>query len=111
MAMVNLKRPASHNANCPNGNFLSITEPCNMTCPIAKQTSRIAISSEKCPDKGQCFHAKDEHHLFNTVCTGPENLSGDIFTKYCATKNAKICKNYVTTKNKFSQCFVSVSTS
>ena len=82
-----------------------------MTCPIAIRTSTIALSTENCPDKDQCFDAKDKHHFFNKVCSQTANLMGENFTKYCGTQNAEICKNNVTTKNKFSQCIVSGSTS
>lgn len=82
-----------------------------MTCPIARITSTIALSTENCPDKGKCFDAKDKHHAFNKVCIQTANLSGENFTKYCGTANEEICMNNVTTKNKFSQCIVSGSTS
>ena len=83
-----------------------------MTCPIARITSSIAISTEKCPDKGQCFDAKDKRHYFNKVCiqTGA-NLAGENFVKYCGTQNTVICKKNVTTKNEFTQCIVSGSNS
>ena len=97
------------NVNCPNGNFHSFTEPCNMTCPIAKVTSSIALSTEKCPNKGQCFDARDKRQIFNEVCIHTAKLSGEDFAKYCGTVQAEICKNNVTTKNKFSQCIVSGS--
>ena len=101
----------NENINCPNGNFQSFTEPCNMTCPIARRTSSIALSTDNCPDKGKCFDAKDKHHAFNKVCIQTANLSGENFTKYCGTANAEICKSNVTTKNEFTQCIVSGSTS
>ena len=99
----------TENVHCPNGNFQSFTEPCNMTCPIARFTSTIALSTEKCTDKGQCFDAKDKHHKFNKMCIQTANLSGEDFAKYCGTENVEICKNDVTTINKFSQCIVSGS--
>ena len=95
----------NENINCPNGNFQSWTEPCNMTCPIARRTSTIALSTDNCPDKGHCFDAKDKHHRFNKLCS----QSGENFTKYCGTENAEICNNNVTTKNEFTQCIVSGS--
>ena len=101
----------NENVHCPNGNFQSWTEPCNRTCPIARFTSTIALSTENCADKDQCFDAKDKHHFFNNVCSQTANFMGENFTKYCGTENAEICKNNVTTKNKFSQCIVSGSAS
>ena len=101
----------NENVHCPNGNFQSFTEPCNMTCPITSFISSIALSTEKCPDKGQCFDAKDKHHYFNKVCIQTANFTGDNFAKYCDNTNAEICKKNVTTKNEFNQCIVSGSTS
>ena len=102
-------RSTNENVHCPNGNFQSLTEPCNMTCPIARFTSTIALSTENCADKDQCFDAKDKHHFINKVCSQTANFMGENFTKYCGTLNAEICKNTVTTNNKFSQCIVSGS--
>ena len=82
-----------------------------MTCPIARATSSIALSTEKCPNKGQCFDPKDKHHRFNKVCIQTANFTGDNFVKYCGTQNTEICKKNVTTKNEFTQCIVSGSTS
>ena len=95
--------------HCPNGNFQSFTESCNMTCPITRFFNSIALSTEKCPDKGQCFDAKDKYYSFNKVCIQTANLTGEDFAKYCGTENVEICKDDVTTKNKFSQCIVSGS--
>ena len=97
--------------HCPNGNFQSLPGLCNMTCPIAKTTSSIALSTYNCSDKGHCFDAKDKHHLFNKVCLQTVNISEDNFTRYCGTRNAEICNKNVTTKNEFSQCIVTASTS
>ena len=80
-----------------------------MTCPISKTTSTIALSTEKCPDKGQCFDAKNKHHRFNKVCIQTANFTGEDFVKYCGTQNTEICENNVTTKNEFKQCIVSGS--
>ena len=101
----------NENVYCLDGNFKSFTEPCNMNCPIARRTSSIALSTENCPDKGQCFDVKDKHHFFNRVCIQTANLSGENFTKYCDDTNAEICNNNVTTKNEFTQFIVSGSTS
>ena len=82
-----------------------------MTCPIAKLISSIALSTDTCPDKGQCFDAKDKHQVFNKVCIQTANLTGEDFVKYCGTEITEICKKNVTTKNEFSQCIVSGSNS
>jgi hypothetical protein len=97
----------NENVYCPNGNFQSFTEPCNRKyCPIARRMSSIALSTDNCPSKCQCFDARDKNHLFNKVCIQTANFIGEDFSKYC-DENAEICKKYVTTKNKFSQCIVS----
>ena len=96
--------------NCPNGIKKDHNEPCNKTCPIAKSTSTVALSTEKCPDKGQCFYDKYKQG-FIKVCIQTAKLSGGNFTKYCGTKNPEICKNNVTTKNEFSQCILPGSNS
>ena len=97
--------------HCPNGNFQSWTEPCNRTYPIARLSSTIALSTDNCPNKDQCFDAKDKHHHFNKVCIQTANLTGDDFAKYCDDTYAKICNNNVNTKNEFTQCIVAGSTS
>ena len=99
----------NENVHCPNGNFQSFTEPCNMTCPIASISNTIALSTDICPDD-QCFDAKDKHHRFNKVCIQTAK-SGEDFVKYCGTQTAEICKKNVTTKNEYSQCIVSGSNS
>ena len=99
--------------HCPNGNVLSYNEPCNKTCPIANSTSTIALSTEKCPYKSQCFYAKNHNNnkYYNKVCIQTAKLSGENFTKYCGNRNPEICKNNVTTKNEFSQCILPGSNS
>ena len=97
----------TENVHCPNGNFQSFTEPCNMTCPIGRFISSIALSTEKCTDKGQCSDAKDKHHRFNKVCIQTKNLTQEDFVNYCGTENTEICKMNVSTKNEYSQCIVS----
>ena len=82
-----------------------------MTCPIAQITSSIALSTENCPDN-QCFDAMDKHHQFNKVCIQTAIFNEENFDRYCRTDtNAQICKNYVTTKNEFSQFINSGSVS